>query len=63
MCGGKMRNNKQTSITIPEDLLKRLDERRGLIPRSTYIAELVRREVEGVKYVELSTSAPIKARE
>lgn len=58
-----MRNNKQTSITIPEDLLKRLDERRGLIPRSTYIAELVRREVEGVKYVELSTSAPIKARE
>lgn len=37
----------RTNLTIPQELMEQLDEKRGLIPRSTYVAELIIKDVEG----------------
>jgi len=35
-----------TGISMDEELIKRIDEKRGLIPRSTFVSKMVR---EGMK--------------
>lgn len=38
---------EQISITLDEDLLERIEEKRGRIPRSTFIEGLIRESLEG----------------
>jgi metal-responsive CopG/Arc/MetJ family transcriptional regulator len=33
------------NVTVDEELIEKLDKKRGLIPRSTYINELIRNDV------------------
>jgi len=39
---GKGKNKAYVSMTIPPDVMERIDEVRGLIPRSTYVSELLK---------------------
>lgn len=41
---------KKVMISIDEDVLDDFDEIKGLVPRSTYIADLMRKEVARVGY-------------
>jgi len=34
----------KTGFSVSEEVLKRLDERRGLVPRSTFIEYILRKE-------------------
>jgi metal-responsive CopG/Arc/MetJ family transcriptional regulator len=36
---------KRIQITVDEDLLEKLDDKRGLIPRATYINNLIKKDV------------------
>jgi hypothetical protein len=36
---------KRIQITVDEDALTKLDKKRGLVPRATYINELIKKDV------------------
>jgi len=38
-----LKKTKPVGISLPKDMLDRIDKRRGQIPRSTYIASLLQR--------------------
>lgn len=38
---------EQISITLDEDLLERIEEERGKIPRSAFIEDLIKEGLEG----------------
>jgi metal-responsive CopG/Arc/MetJ family transcriptional regulator len=35
-----------TGISMDRELIKLIDERRGLIPRSTFVSKIIRKEME-----------------
>ena len=52
---GVYRNRVQFGCTLPRDLLEKLDERRGMIPRTKYLEALI------VKAMDQCTYSPADA--
>jgi len=44
-----LKKTKPVGISLPMGLLKLVDERRGKIPRSTYVADILQEALKGVK--------------
>jgi metal-responsive CopG/Arc/MetJ family transcriptional regulator len=42
-----MTKYRRISVTLPEDLAELLDKKRGLIPRSTYVAHWLAEHLKG----------------
>ena len=44
-----LKKTKPVGLSLPTDLLRLIDERRGRVPRSTYVADILQDALKGVK--------------